>query len=139
MCDQQPIQPILFSDSAVSKVRELILEEGNPGLHLRIYVSGGGCSGFKYGFGFEEATGTENFAMEKHGVRVLIDPLSLQYLNGAEVDFQEGLDGSRFVIRNPNAKSTCGCGSSFSTADQGDPNVSDPNGKSCPSSAGIHR
>ncbi len=136
MCDKQPI---LFSGSAVSKVRELILEEGNPRLQLRIYVSGGGCSGFKYGFAFEEATGTEDLAMEKHGVRVLIDPVSLQYLNGAEVDYQEGLDGSRFVIKNPNAQSTCGCGSSFSTAESGDPNVSDSNGKSCASSAGIHR
>ena len=132
-------QPILFSDSAVSKVRELILEEGNPRLNLRVYVSGGGCSGFQYGFAFEEATGSEDLAVERDGVRVLIDPVSLQYLNGAEVDFQEGLDGSRFVIKNPNARSTCGCGSSFSTADSGDPHVSDPNGKSCPSSAGIHR
>jgi iron-sulfur cluster insertion protein len=132
-------QPILFSDSAVSKVRELILEEGNPALQLRIYVSGGGCSGFQYGFAFEEAAGSEDLAMEKHGVRVLIDPVSLQYLNGAEVDFQDGLDGSRFIIKNPNAKSTCGCGSSFSPAESGDPNVSDTNGKSCASSAGLDR
>ena len=132
-------QPILFSDSAVSKVRELILEEGNPALQLRIYVSGGGCSGFQYGFAFEEAAGSEDLAMEKHGVRVLIDPVSLQYLNGAEVDFQDGLDGSRFIIKNPNAKSTCGCGSSFTTAESGDPNVSDTNGKSCASSAGLDR
>jgi iron-sulfur cluster insertion protein len=130
-------QPILFSDSAVSKVRELILEEGNPALTLRIYVSGGGCSGFQYGFAFEEAAGTEDLAMEKHGVRVLIDPLSLQYLHGAEVDFQDDLDGSRFVIKNPNAKSTCGCGSSFSMAESGGSNVSDTNGKSCASSARV--
>ena len=132
-------RPILFSDSALSKVRDLILEEGNPRLSLRVCVSGGGCSGFQYGFAFEEAVGTEDLAMERDGVRVLIDPVSLQFLNGAEVDFQEGLDGSRFVIKNPNAKSTCGCGSSFSTADSGDAHVSDPNRKSCPSSAGIHR
>jgi iron-sulfur cluster insertion protein len=131
-------EPILFSDSAVSKVRDLIIEEGNPALQLRIYVSGGGCSGFQYGFAFEEAAGTEDLAMEKHGVRVLIDPVSLQYLNGAEVDFQDDLDGSRFVIKNPNAKSTCGCGSSFSTAESGGSNDSDPNGKGCASSAGVH-
>jgi iron-sulfur cluster insertion protein len=131
-------QPILFSDSAVSKVSELILEEGNPALALRIYVSRGGCSGFQYGFAFEESAGTGDWAMEKHGVRVLIDPVSLQYLRGAEVDFQDDLDGSRFVIKNPNAKGTCGCGSSFSTADSGDPNVSDTNGKSCASSARVH-
>ena len=126
-----------MSDSAASKIRELILEEGNPSLQLRIYVSGGGCSGFQYGFAFEEATGNEDSRMEKQGVRVLIDPISFQYLNGAEVDFQEDLDGSRFVIRNPNAKSTCGCGSSFSTAESGDSNVSDTNGKGCASRAGV--
>jgi iron-sulfur cluster insertion protein len=130
-------QPILLSDSAASKIRELILEEGNPNLQLRIYVSGGGCSGFQYGFAFEEAAGNEDSRMEKQGVRVLIDPISFQYLNGAEVDFQEGLDGARFVIRNPNAKSTCGCGSSFSTAESGDSNVSDTNGKGCASRAGV--
>ncbi|MGO9987269.1 MAG: iron-sulfur cluster insertion protein ErpA [Steroidobacteraceae bacterium] len=135
----EPSQPIFLSDSALSKVRALILEEGNPRLQLRIYVSGGGCSGFQYGLAFEEATCAEDLAMERDGVRVLIDPVSLQYLNGAEVDFQEGLDGSRFVIKNPNAQSTCGCGSSFSTAESGDPHVSDANGKSCPSSAGVHR
>jgi len=130
--------PILFSDNAASKVRELILEEGNPNLQLRIYVSGGGCSGFQYGFAFEEAAGNEDVVIEKQGVRVLVDPVSLQYLSGAEVDFQDGLDGSRFVIKNPNAKSTCGCGSSFSTAETGDPNVNNANGKSCASSAAVH-
>jgi|SRR5271165_4606114 len=114
--------PILFSGDAAFKVRDLIAEEGNPNLQLRIYVAGGGCSGFQYGFAFEEAAGAEDTVLEKHGVRVLIDPVSLQYLAGAEVDFQENLDGSRFVIRNPNAKRTCGCGSSFSTADTGDGN-----------------
>jgi len=109
--------PVLFSDSAVAKVRELITEEGNPDLQLRVYVSGGGCSGFQYGFAFEEAAGESDLIVEREGVRVLIDPVSLQYLSGAQIDFQDGLDGSRFVIRNPNAKSTCGCGSSFSTAE----------------------
>src|ERR1035438_8483989 len=130
-------QPILFSDSAASKVRELILEEGNPNLQLRIYVSGGGCSGFQYGLAFEEAAGIDDLVIEKQGVRVLIDPLSLQYLSGAEVDYQDDLDGSRFVIKNPNAKSTCGCGSSFSTADTGDTNGNPTNGKSCASGAAV--
>jgi iron-sulfur cluster insertion protein len=109
--------PVVFTENAVAKVRELIAEEGNPNLQLRVYVSGGGCSGFQYGFAFEEAAGDGDFQIERDGVRVLIDPVSLQYLSGASVDFQDGLDGSRFVIKNPNAKSTCGCGSSFSTAE----------------------
>jgi iron-sulfur cluster insertion protein len=111
--------PVLFTDNAVAKVRELITEEGNPNLQLRVYVSGGGCSGFQYGFAFEEAVGEGDRVIERDGVRVLIDPVSMQYLNGAQVDFQDDLDGSRFVIKNPNAKSTCGCGSSFSTAESG--------------------
>lgn len=111
--------PVLFSDNAVAKVRDLIIEEGNPNLQLRVYVSGGGCSGFQYGFAFEEAVGDGDLVVERNGVRVLIDPVSMQYLNGATVDFQDDLDGSRFVIKNPNAKSTCGCGSSFSTAETG--------------------
>jgi iron-sulfur cluster insertion protein len=131
--------PILFSDNAASKVRELISEEGNPNLQLRIYVSGGGCSGFQYGFAFEESAANEDIVVEKQGVRVLIDPVSLQYLSGAEVDFQEGLDGSRFVIKNPNAKSTCGCGSSFTTAETGDANGNPANGKSCSSGAAVHQ
>ncbi|MEJ1964566.1 MAG: iron-sulfur cluster insertion protein ErpA [Gammaproteobacteria bacterium] len=109
--------PVVFSDSAVAKVRELITEEGNPNLKLRVYVSGGGCSGFQYGFAFEEVAGESDLIVEREGVRVIIDPVSLQYLSGAQIDFQDGLDGSRFVIKNPNAKSTCGCGSSFSTAE----------------------
>jgi len=111
--------PISFSDNAVAKVRDLIAEEGNPNLKLRVYVSGGGCSGLQYGFAFEESVGEGDIVVERMGVHVLIDPTSLQYLGGAEVDFQDGLDGSRFVIRNPNAKSTCGCGSSFSPAESG--------------------
>ena len=129
--------PILFSDDAAFKVRDLIAEEGNPNLQLRIYVSGGGCSGFQYGFAFEEAAGADDTVLEKHGVRVLIDPVSLQYLAGAEVDFQENLDGSRFVIRNPNATRTCGCGSSFSMADTGERNGNQSDGKGCSSSAAV--
>ncbi len=125
--------PIAFSDAAAIKVNELITEEGNLNLNLRIYVSGGGCSGFQYGFAFEEAIGNDDTVIEKLGVRVLIDPASLQYLQGAEVDFYEGLDGSRFVIKNPNAKSTCGCGSSFSTTESGDSNVHNADSKSCTS------
>lgn len=111
--------PISLSESAVSKVRELITEEGNVNLKLRIYVSGGGCAGFQYGFAFEESAGSDDVVIEKPGVRVLIDPVSLQYLSGAEVDFQDNVEGARFVIKNPNAKSTCGCGSSFTTGDAG--------------------
>jgi len=106
-----------FSDNAVAKVKDLIAEEGNPNLHLRVYVSGGGCSGFQYGFAFEESTTEGDTLVEHDGIRVLVDPMSLQYLSGAHVDFQDGLDGARFVIKNPNAKSTCGCGSSFSTGE----------------------
>ena len=131
--------PIQFSDNAASKVLELITEEGNPNLQLRVYVSGGGCSGFQYGFAFEEATGADDTVLEKNGVRVLIDPVSLQYLGGAEVDFQDDLDGSRFVIKNPNAKSTCGCGSSFSMNESGEGNDSIPDGKSCSSRAAVHQ
>jgi iron-sulfur cluster insertion protein len=129
--------PILFSDNAALKVRELITEEGNPNLQLRIYVSGGGCSGFQYGFAFEEGVGNDDIVVEKEGVRVLIDPVSMQYLAGASVDFQDNLDGSRFVINNPNAKSTCGCGSSFTT-EGGDGNGNLANGKSCSSSSAVH-
>ncbi len=106
--------PILFTDSAANKVRELIEEEGNPGLKLRVFVTGGGCSGFQYGFTFDEDVAEDDTTMEKNGVTLLIDPMSYQYLVGAEIDYSEGLEGSQFVIRNPNATSTCGCGSSFS-------------------------
>ncbi|MCX7175770.1 MAG: iron-sulfur cluster insertion protein ErpA [Proteobacteria bacterium] len=106
--------PVLFSDSAVAKVSELIAEEGNPNLKLRIYVTGGGCSGFSYGFAFDEAAKDDDFLIEKNGVALLIDTISLQYLTGAEIGYEDGLEGSRFVIKNPNATSTCGCGSSFS-------------------------
>jgi iron-sulfur cluster insertion protein len=106
--------PILFTDSAANKVKELILEEGNPELKLRVFVTGGGCSGFQYGFTFEETANDDDTSMEKNGVTLLIDPMSYQYLVGAEIDYSEGLQGSQFVIKNPNATSTCGCGSSFS-------------------------
>ncbi|MBS0370055.1 iron-sulfur cluster insertion protein ErpA [Zoogloea sp. LCSB751] len=106
--------PFVFTDSAASKVKELILEEGNPDLKLRVFVTGGGCSGFQYGFTFDEIRNEDDTVMEKEGVMLLIDPMSYQYLVGAEIDYTEGLEGSQFVIRNPNATSTCGCGSSFS-------------------------
>ena len=106
--------PLVFTDSAARKVKELIDEEGNTALKLRVFVTGGGCSGFQYGFTFDEATNEDDTAMEKAGVTLLIDPMSLQYLAGAEIDYQENLEGAQFVIKNPNAQSTCGCGSSFS-------------------------
>ena len=106
--------PFVFTDSAANKVKELIQEEGNPALKLRVFVTGGGCSGFQYGFTFEESANEDDTAMEKNGVTLLVDPMSYQYLVGAEIDYSEGLQGSQFVIKNPNATSTCGCGSSFS-------------------------
>ena len=105
---------LLFTDNAANKVKELIEEEGNPSLKLRVFVTGGGCSGFQYGFTFDEEVNEDDTTMEKNGVMSLIDPMSYQYLVGAEIDYSEGLEGSQFVIRNPNASSTCGCGSSFS-------------------------
>lgn len=105
---------LVFTDSAASKVKELIDEEGNPSLKLRVFVTGGGCSGFQYGFTFDEEVSEDDTALEKNGVMLLVDPMSYQYLVGAEIDYTEGLEGSQFVIRNPNATSTCGCGSSFS-------------------------
>jgi iron-sulfur cluster insertion protein len=113
--DLTPAGPaLIFTGNAAAKVNELIAEEGNPALKLRVYVSGGGCSGFQYGFSFEEAVNEDDTAVEKDGVILLVDPTSLQYLQGAEIDYQEGLEGSRFVIKNPNATSSCSCGSSFS-------------------------
>ena len=105
---------LVFTDSAANKVKELIAEEQNPALMLRVFVSGGGCSGFQYGFTFEENAAEDDTRITKEGVTMLIDPLSFQYLAGAEIDYQEGLNGAQFVIKNPNAKTTCGCGSSFS-------------------------
>lgn len=106
--------PIIFTDSAASKVGELIAEEGNNNLKLRVYVSGGGCSGFQYGFTFDEEVNEDDTCVKNGGVTVLIDAMSIQYLTGAEIDYKEDLSGSQFVIRNPNATTTCGCGSSFS-------------------------
>ena len=106
--------PLEFSDSAANKVRELIDEEGNEALKLRVFVTGGGCSGFQYGFTFDEEVNEDDATMEKNGVTLLIDAMSYQYLVGAEIDYQEGIEGAQFVIKNPNASSTCGCGSSFS-------------------------
>jgi len=105
---------LVLTSAAARKVQELILEEKNPELKLRVYISGGGCSGFQYGFSFDEGAQTDDIVIENDGVQMLVDPLSLQYLEGAEVDYTENLQGSRFVIRNPNATTTCGCGSSFS-------------------------
>jgi iron-sulfur cluster insertion protein len=106
--------PLVFSDSAAQKVKELIDEEGNDQLKLRVFVSGGGCSGFQYGFTFDEEINEDDATMEKNGVTLLIDAMSYQYLVGAEIDYQESIEGAQFVIKNPNASSTCGCGSSFS-------------------------
>jgi iron-sulfur cluster insertion protein len=111
--EQMP-EPLVFSDSAADKVRQLIEEEGNPDLKLRVFVTGGGCSGFQYGFTFDESVSEDDTSMQKGGVTLLIDPMSLQYLMGAEIDYQENIEGAQFVIKNPNATSTCGCGSSFS-------------------------
>jgi len=109
-----PPRPLQFTSAAAAKVRELIAEEGNAELKLRVYIQGGGCSGFQYGFEFDENRGEDDLVVETDGVGLLVDPLSLQYLMGAEVDYTESLHGAQFVIRNPNAKTTCGCGSSFS-------------------------
>lgn len=110
---QQMSAPLFFSDSAVNKVCELVDEEGNADLRLRVFVTGGGCSGFQYGFSFDESQDEEDTVIEREGATLLIDPMSYQYLVGATVDYQEGLQGSQFVVQNPNASSTCGCGSSF--------------------------
>ena len=106
--------PLVFTDSAATKVKDLIEEEGNPDLKLRVFVQGGGCSGFQYGFTFDEIVNEDDTAMEKNGVTLLIDSMSYQYLVGAEIDYKDDLEGAQFVIKNPNATSTCGCGSSFS-------------------------
>ena len=115
--DQEQIKlpdPIIFTDAASLKVKELIDEEGNPNLKLRVFVQGGGCSGFQYGFTFDEKINDGDTVVEKSGVTMVIDPMSLQYLVGGSVDYTEGLEGSRFTVTNPNASTTCGCGSSFS-------------------------
>ncbi len=110
------LEPLVFTEAAASKVRELILEEANPNLKLRVYITGGGCSGFQYGFTFDEATDEGDIAVMRDEVTLVVDPLSFQYLEGAEVDYTENLQGARFVIKNPNAATTCSCGSSFGVA-----------------------
>ena len=111
---EAPPPGIVFTSAAARKVQELVLEEGNPALKLRVYISGGGCSGFQYGFSFDEEQAQDDIAIDNDGVTLLVDPMSFQYLMGAEVDYSESLAGAQFVIRNPNANTTCGCGSSFS-------------------------
>jgi iron-sulfur cluster insertion protein len=111
---QVPPTPIIFTESAAGKVKDLLIDEGNPNLKLRVFVQGGGCSGFQYGFTFDEDINEDDTALEKNGVQLLVDPMSFQYLVGAEIDYKEDLEGAQFVIRNPNASTTCGCGSSFS-------------------------
>src|SRR5690242_2669662 len=104
-----PTSPLLFTDAAARKVRQLIQEEGNQALKLRVFVTGGGCSGFQYGFSFDEKVEEGDTRVENEGVTLLVDPMSFQYLAGAEIDYSEGLEGAQFVIRNPNATTTCGC------------------------------
>lgn len=111
---QAPPEPIVFTEAAADKVRDLLIDEGNPDLKLRVFVQGGGCSGFQYGFTFDEDVAEDDTALQKKGVQLLVDPMSFQYLVGAEIDYKEDLEGAQFVIRNPNASTTCGCGSSFS-------------------------
>ncbi|MFP3036801.1 MAG: iron-sulfur cluster insertion protein ErpA [Arsenophonus sp.] len=108
------VLPIIFTDFAARKVKWLIMDEGNPNLRLRVYIIGGGCSGFQYGFTFDDKVNEGDLTIKKQGVELIIDPMSLQYLIGGSIDYIEGLEGSRFVVNNPNAKMTCGCGSSFS-------------------------
>ena len=110
--DEAP--PLVFTEAAAEKVGQLIDDEGNPDLKLRVYISGGGCSGFQYGFTFDEEIQEGDTEVEKCGVVLLVDPMSVQYLTGAEIDYKEDLSGAQFIIRNPNATTTCGCGSSFS-------------------------
>lgn len=110
----QDVAPLVFTDAAADKVGKLIEQEGNAELKLRVYISGGGCSGFQYGFTFDDATLDGDTEIENRGVSLLIDPMSVQYLTGAEIDYKEDLSGAQFIIRNPNASTTCGCGSSFS-------------------------
>jgi iron-sulfur cluster insertion protein len=114
MTETAVMEPIVFTNNAASKVGEMIAEEGDASLKLRVYVTGGGCSGFQYSFAFDDQVAEDDTVLEKDGVTLLVDAMSFQYLVGATIDYQEGLEGARFVITNPNATSTCGCGSSFS-------------------------
>ncbi|MGB6007100.1 iron-sulfur cluster insertion protein ErpA [Castellaniella sp.] len=108
-----PPSPLVFTDAAAAKVRELLTEEGNAALKLRVFVQGGGCSGFQYGFTFDEDVAEDDTTIERDGVQLLVDAMSFQYLVGSEIDYKDDLEGAQFVIRNPNANTTCGCGSSF--------------------------
>lgn len=114
VAEMAPPAPLTFSETAAAKVSELIAEEGNTNLKLRLYVTGGGCSGFSYGFAFDDQLNDDDTRIDRDGVTLVVDAMSLQYLMGADIDYEDGLDGSRFVIHNPNAQTTCGCGSSFS-------------------------
>jgi len=114
----QTQDPLSLSDAAIAKVQNLIANDGNQNLKLRIYIVGGGCSGFQYGFGFDEKTNEDDFVIQKKAITVVVDALSLQYLMGAEVDYTESLQGAQFIVRNPNAETTCGCGSSFSLKEE---------------------
>ncbi|MCE0490605.1 iron-sulfur cluster insertion protein ErpA [Pantoea sp. Mb-10] len=114
MSDDVAALPLQFTDAAAKKVKNLIADEENPALKLRVYITGGGCSGFQYGFTFDDQLNDGDMTIEKQGVSLVVDPMSLQYLVGGSVDYTEGLEGSRFIVTNPNAKTTCGCGSSFS-------------------------
>ena len=108
------VPPLNISDAVVAKVADMLAEEGDPNLRLRIFVTGGGCSGFQYGFAFDDEAKEDDVTVDKGPVKVVVDAMSLQYMVGADIDYEENLEGSRFVIKNPNASSTCGCGSSFS-------------------------
>ena len=112
--EQEIPSALVFSMAAATKVKELIKDEGNDALMLRVFISGGGCSGFQYGFTFDEEVGDGDTVVENEGVKLLVDPMSFQYLSGAEIDYSEGMEGAQLEIRNPNATTTCGCGSSFS-------------------------
>ncbi len=112
--DSATAEPLVFTESAARKVGELIREEDNPALKLRVFISGGGCSGFQYGFTFDDTIEDGDTQVVRDGVTLLVDPMSVQYLTGAEIDYKEDLEGAQFIIRNPNASTTCGCGSSFS-------------------------
>ncbi len=114
VAEAQASDPLIFTESAASKVKELMVAEGNDALMLRVYVQGGGCSGFQYGFAFDQAEQDGDTVVERNGVKLIVDPMSFQYLAGAEIDYVENLQGAQFIIRNPNASTTCGCGSSFS-------------------------
>jgi iron-sulfur cluster insertion protein len=108
---------LTITDSSIDKIKDLLSEENNPNLKLRAFVQGGGCSGMSYGFTFDEEQNVDDFSVEKSGVIVLVDSMSMQYLNNAVIDYKEDIMGAQFVIQNPNAQTTCGCGSSFSVAD----------------------